>query len=116
VPSISPTAIIAGHDPSASQPIDSGIRRNVSIAPPTRRAPMRSLSKPSGTRSSAQQGAAQDRQRDEHAALARSQTEVLGDQDAERADQHPQHEAQIEVQEAGNQRRQVATPGDASPG
>src|SRR5207247_10805114 len=43
----------------------------------------------------------------ERALLAGRQPEVVGDEDAERADEHPQHEAQVEVQETGNEGRQV---------
>ncbi len=55
-----------------------------------------------------QQRSAQDRQRHEHPAFARRELQILGNQNAESADEHPQHEAEVEVEEARDERREMA--------
>jgi hypothetical protein len=56
----------------------------------------------------AQQRAGQHRCRDHEALLRMGQVEVGGDLHAERAEDHPDHEGEIEVEKGGEQRRRVA--------
>ena len=71
---------------------------------PTRFAPNRSLNMPAGTRSS---DPLKQRHRDDEPFLHGREADALRDENAERAEQHPEHEAEIEVQEAGDQCRKV---------
>ena len=55
-----------------------------------------------------QQRAGQHRGRDHQALLGGIEVQVPGDGDAERTKQHPDHEAEVEIQERGEQRRHMA--------
>ena len=56
----------------------------------------------------AQQRAGQHRGGDHHALFGMRQAEILGDADAERAEDDPDHEGQIEVEKGREQRRRMA--------
>jgi len=56
----------------------------------------------------AQQGSGQHRGGDHQALLGVRQAEVLGDADAERAEDDPDHEGEVEIEEGGEQGRRVA--------
>ena len=55
----------------------------------------------------AQCRARQHGERHHQALLAGIETEVLGDEDRQGAEQHPDREAQVEIQEAGDEGRQM---------
>ncbi len=55
-----------------------------------------------------EQGAAQQRDGDEQALLRGREAQLLAQERRERAEQHPRHEADVEVQQRRDQRRQVA--------
>jgi len=56
----------------------------------------------------AQQGAGQHRHGDHETLLGRVEPEIPGDGHAQRPEQHPDHEAEIEIEEGGEQGRRVA--------
>ena len=56
----------------------------------------------------AQQRAGQHRRGDHQALFGVRQAEVLGDADAQRAEQHPDHEGEVEVEEGREQRGRMA--------
>jgi hypothetical protein len=51
----------------------------------------------------AQERAGEHRGADQQALLGRIEMQVLGDRDPQRAEQHPDHERQVEIQERGEQ-------------
>ena len=56
----------------------------------------------------AQRRAGEHRRRDHQALLAGVEMQVLGDEDRQRSEHHPDHEADIEIEKGGDERGQMA--------
>jgi cobalamin biosynthesis protein CobT len=56
----------------------------------------------------AQHGASEDGGCDHQALMGGVEMQLLGDRHAQRSEQHPDHEAEVEIEEGGEQRRQMA--------
>ena len=59
----------------------------------------------------AEERTTQDGDSDQNALLASRQPEISGDIDAQRTDEHPDHETDIKIQEGTEQRRGVSRAG-----